>query len=232
MNRTIQLILSLVVAATVSGCASAGGYWKDRGRDAADIFTCAVGTGIGMSARVGPVSAAPLLVFNDMGGLRGGHCFWMGMINPFGDGDSYSVDMGFLWVHGMAFFPCDEEPEFGTIDMNEFQQLKMRGKVFRNAPVWLWQDMITFPPFFSLAEKPKKRGILSDATYPAYFYTQAEVVLAVGGGMRLGANPGELVDFLLGFATVDIFDDDLAAKARKKAAEKNRQDVVQGTQSL
>ena len=38
-------------------------------------------------------------------------------------------------------------------------------------------------------------------------------------------NPGELVDFLLGFATIDIFDDDQAAKARQESAEKSRESL-------
>ncbi len=43
---------------------------------------------------------------------------------------------------------------------------------------------------------------------PIYYYTQLEVVVDVGVGLRLGFNPGELLDFILGWTTIDIFRDD------------------------
>jgi len=43
---------------------------------------------------------------------------------------------------------------------------------------------------------------------PSYF-TQIEVVAGLGGTIRLGFNPGELLDFILGWVTIDIFNDDL-----------------------
>lgn len=56
-----------------------------------------------------------------------------------------------------------------------------------------------------------------DCRSPSY-YTQVEAVLSLGLGIRLGANPGELLDFILGFAGMDIFDDDLEARAQQKAS--------------
>ena len=42
-------------------------------------------------------------------------------------------------------------------------------------------------------------------------YTQLEVSAGVyAGGLRLGANPGELLDFLLGWFLVDIYDDEVS----------------------
>jgi len=41
------------------------------------------------------------------------------------------------------------------------------------------------------------------------YYTQLEVVIALGGSLRLGLNPGELLDFALGWVGLDIFGDDL-----------------------
>jgi hypothetical protein len=46
-------------------------------------------------------------------------------------------------------------------------------------------------------------------------YTQIEIVGGVGGTLRVGFNPGELLDFILGWTTVDIFNDDLEAKKQK-----------------
>jgi hypothetical protein len=43
----------------------------------------------------------------------------------------------------------------------------------------------------------------------ASYWTQIEVVLGVGGTLRLGFNPGELVDFTLGWFGIDIYGDDI-----------------------
>lgn len=40
-------------------------------------------------------------------------------------------------------------------------------------------------------------------------YTQIEVLAGPGRSLRLGFNPGELLDFLLGWFTIDIYGDDL-----------------------
>jgi hypothetical protein len=54
-------------------------------------------------------------------------------------------------------------------------------------------------------------GFEDTETNPAYF-TQIEVVGGFGLVLRLGFNPGELLDFVLGWATVDIYGDDSATK--------------------
>ncbi len=41
------------------------------------------------------------------------------------------------------------------------------------------------------------------------YYTQIEVAAGFFGGIRLGVNSGELLDFVLGWATIDIFNDDI-----------------------
>ena len=46
-----------------------------------------------------------------------------------------------------------------------------------------------------------------------HFYTQIEVAAGLGPSVRLGLNPGELLDFLLGLARVDLFGDDLEDQA-------------------
>lgn len=46
-----------------------------------------------------------------------------------------------------------------------------------------------------------------DLAPPAYF-TQLEISLGFYGGVRLGINPGELLDLLLGFFTIDLYADD------------------------
>ena len=54
--------------------------------------------------------------------------------------------------------------------------------------------------------------------YPAHYWTQIEVTAGAGPSVRVGFNPGELVDFLVGWFGVDLYNDDIAS-----AAHKNRQ---------
>jgi hypothetical protein len=70
-------------------------------------------------------------------------------------------------------------------------------------------------------EMPNKRGkgFLAKAPLPVLgltdqpeYYTQVEVVIAIGGSLRLGFNPGELLDFVIGWTTIDIYGDDLNTK--------------------
>ncbi len=42
-----------------------------------------------------------------------------------------------------------------------------------------------------------------------YYYTGAEIAIGLGGTLRLGVNPGEALDFVLGWFTLDVFQDDL-----------------------
>jgi hypothetical protein len=44
----------------------------------------------------------------------------------------------------------------------------------------------------------------------ARYLTQVEVVIAIGGSVRLGLNPLEAVDFVLGWTTLDVLGDDSA----------------------
>lgn len=54
---------------------------------------------------------------------------------------------------------------------------------------------------------PEERGIY-------YYYSQVEVTVALGLSVRLGINPGELLDFLLGWFGVDFYDDDVGKYER------------------
>jgi hypothetical protein len=47
---------------------------------------------------------------------------------------------------------------------------------------------------------------------PPSYFTQIEVTAGLGGGSRLGFNPGELLDFILGWVGFDIYGDDLASR--------------------
>ena len=55
------------------------------------------------------------------------------------------------------------------------------------------------------------------------YLTQVEAVVGLGPSIRLGFNPGELLDFILGWVTLDIFNDDLNSAASLKAIEIKKQ---------
>jgi len=47
-----------------------------------------------------------------------------------------------------------------------------------------------------------------------YRLTQIEAMAGCGHTLRLGFNPGELLDFVLGWAAIDIYDDDVGSEVR------------------
>ena len=50
---------------------------------------------------------------------------------------------------------------------------------------------------------------------PRYYYWQLEAVLGLGVSIRAGFNPGELLDFALGWFGPDVFNDDLDRKKKE-----------------
>lgn len=77
---------------------------------------------------------------------------------------------------------------------------RMRNKEFR-----------ALAPFGTEKAAHRARSLARDEDVdwapPAYF-TQLEVSLGLYGGVRLGINPGELLDLLLGLFTIDLYSDD------------------------
>jgi hypothetical protein len=59
-------------------------------------------------------------------------------------------------------------------------------------------------PFVQWPRPPNLEG-----KFPLAHLTQIELNIALGLGLRLGINPGELADFLLGWLTVDLLGDDV-----------------------
>ncbi len=57
------------------------------------------------------------------------------------------------------------------------------------------------------------------------YYTEVEVVLACVWSIRLGFNPGECLDFLLGWGGIDIYNDDLETKKQKTASNKTQKAI-------
>ena len=67
-GKSIMFVFLLAAVTLASGCAT---YVRDRAADAGDIFTVTVGTGIGVTAKAGPIHTG-LGYGIDLYGLRGG----------------------------------------------------------------------------------------------------------------------------------------------------------------
>jgi hypothetical protein len=180
--KPMMSCLAITFAAWLTGCATPG-YWADRGRDSLDVFTIQVGYGLGAKARVGPLQSGLLM---DIGGpgVRGGDL--MGIEDVDSDGKPAKQDYVGIVV-GMESF-------YGT------GMTRRRGKSFSSGQLaviaWPWR---------------REESGWQFAKEPASFFTQIEAVGAAGPSFRLGFNPGELLDFILGWFPVDIYKDDLGA---------------------
>jgi hypothetical protein len=182
--------VSVGVCALLQGCASA--YWADRWDDARDVVTCAAGLGLGAKARVGPLQA-PLIVQSDYIGLRCGEGFAASMRDDFW---TYVSDAGHVVE---TPFPVYLR-EYGT----------------------LYSGYEKFDPGGLSAIRHKRvrsQGVglaTFDGDEQNYgFYTQVEVTVGVIFSVRIGVNPGELVDALAGFTTLDLFGDDVNGEKGK-----------------
>jgi hypothetical protein len=193
MMRVTQMACVLALAALLTGCRTA--YMQDRKHDAADIVTVTVGSGAGVTARVGPVHAG-LYSGDDRYGLRCGEFMW-----PKREGvQSCTTDPLILLPNfggGPTLFWFDAfEGEAGS---------RLRGKEYSAEGIC---PFISLPRLDSL-----DRGI--GRRYAAYYLTQCEVAAGLWRTARLGVNPGELLDFLLGWTTLDIFGDDIGVREQK-----------------
>ena len=206
MLRRTQVFSHLLLAGCLpllAGCAS--GYLADRGRDALDVVTLTLGVGGGAKARVGPVQVA-VIENSDMIGIRAGTAFADAL--DWHDNDERYVlpfprrrykDKSTAW---RGIKDADTEWIFGEEKFADGRHtvVARRGKeVDAFSPVYC--------PVICLG-----RG--------AQHWTQIEVAGGIGLTVRLGLNPGELLDFLLGWGAVDLYGDDI--EMRKDAGLKYR----------
>ncbi len=180
--RRILFLLALSAGVLVLGTGCAGsGYFASRGRDAADIFTLTLGTGFGVKARIGPVQPA-ILMNHDITGLRAG------------EGVYSNLDEDHNWE---IYFPVPISDKRGTCGIGYYNTREIatkRGKQIREiSPIPL-----VVVPDLEPGEEP---------TFDPQ-YTQIEVAGGAILTVRAGFNIGEFLDFLLGWFTVDLYDDD------------------------
>ena len=200
MKKALQLVLIAALASMMTGCASTGGYFADRGRDASDILTATVGVGAGAKARVGPIQVG-LLANMDMIGLRGGNAgpvWWYETetretLAPFPYRARRFAFTQYPWTVPSYVFGYERY----HAGQNDADPIVARGKSY---------EAVSPLPLVVLSDQPE-------------FYTQCEVTIALLGSVRLGFNPGELLDFILGWTTIDIYNDDIERKKSNKILE-------------
>jgi len=188
MKIISQIALLIFLSSLGLGCTTP--YIVNRGRDAVDIITVQVGYGGGAKARVGFLQLG-CLVDIGLGGIRGGafqakNEFW-----PNGFDTPSKLDLNFLWFGAETF------------GGNELSNHRGKSFVCRQivVPILLNPESDTKVREFSEKMEMKHN--------PWPYYTQIEAVVAIGPSIRLGFNPGELFDFILGWTTIDIFKDDI-----------------------
>jgi len=211
MKSKIKLALVGLLLPLLAGCISQGrDYWLDRSHDAADIFTATVGVGAGVKATVGPFHLG-LIDVQDLGGVREG-------VNV-GPGFFRSDDIDTLIFPTLipTRIPLKRPPLFG-----------ISSAPCRTCDRVLFVNTV---PLFSLPEPygeatfharrdPGHKGEVERSPYDNYimmvygdqhglqYLTQIEAVVGLGPTLRLGLNPGELVDFVVGFFGFDLYNDD------------------------
>jgi len=146
---------------------------------------------MGAKARVGPLQTG-LLATADYAGLR---CGQWGTLDS---GD---------WAPWF-YLPGDANVVLFGVEGSTGGELPMA----RKKAYWAEQILFVSYPAAWLT-----RGESRFADYPSPFiarsyFTDIQVVVGAGPSVRLGFNPGELVDFILGWTGVDIYDDDVDAE--------------------
>lgn len=213
----------------ITACSSP--YLKNRGRDTLDIVTFQLETrSYGASLRAGPVKAG-LNYQSSKGssvGLRGGDAGVHGgeEVTFFFVGRDVFGKSAPAGAEDSADSPAAAEPA-GTAEPSAAPEaepssdsqsipdpmIQNRGKAFAS-----------FSPFGTTLPAYRKRSVFKTkgGFAPAYYYTQLEVSVGLFLGLRIGLNPGELVDALAGIFSLDPFSDDEPFKTdEEKALEEN-----------
>jgi len=202
VKKGFPLIVSILATGFVSGCASTKAYFVDRGRDAGDIVSVAVGTGLGAKLRVSSISLGLLAHEGSVAGLNAG-CLFAG---PPG---KYCNDLQFFCCGNQLVEPPGSKERLKKFRARQFDGfLGMSGE--DDEGTWCLLPPFIFTPMIPFRQKVNEKA--------PYYYTHIEAVVAAGVSLRVGFNPGELVDFVLGCVGIDIMGDDLDRKRIREAA--------------
>lgn len=188
--RQMGAVLLVAAGLLSGGCSSS--YWANRGRDSQDVFTLAVGLGLGAKARVGPLQA-PLIVQSDYAGLRCGEFFASPMRHDFW---TYVSEAGYVVDQPIPLYVKEYDTFYSGREIFDPDGLAEE----RHKRVW------------SQGMGP----VTVDADRRNYgFYSQVECEAGAIVSLRVGVNPGELVDWLVGFAGFDLMGDDIGTEGEQ-----------------
>jgi hypothetical protein len=207
-SRLCTVFLAILL---LCGCASSG-YLANRRRDAADIVTISVGSGIGAKARIGPVGTGVLLDSPEYG-VRGGD--WLTKSNFGNPGKPIPVNSD------LQLLILGQETFLGSCKVQE------RGKAF-TVNMICGLNIPRLTDLHNLAKAADREvhqvAPLDLRYFPWPYLTQIEAVIGLGASLRIGFNPGELLDFILGWAGLDLFRDDVEKETttQRASAERNR----------
>ncbi len=210
-------------------------YWNNRRKDLQDVFTAGVEKPVyGVNLKLAPLNIGFLFVGGetepgkkDLGGgigLRGGSF-----------SSYFSQQLVFGWMGGETFYSGELElaDDGKTQYENKIPIVKeARDNIKSYSVVYL--KILTDPPKDRkkrtkeevrrvaiqnmLAENPNADPALlaylpkenaKPNGYPKSYLYQIEFAIGIYGGLRVGFNPAELIDFILGFTTYDLYDDDV-----------------------
>lgn len=212
-------------------CASS--YWQNRARDAGDVFTAEVNSrSYGAQLRVGPVQLGASYKDADgySGGLRGG------TIGRYHSAGFTALFFGadYISAKPIQFEEASEEAEAEEIEADDSEadsadKAETEGETETEDDAEIDEDTQSSEtsaasilelrqktyrarlPLGSETPTHRERSLLKsedNKLAPASFFTQIEFGVGAYFGFRLGFNPGELLDLLLGFAGIDLMDDD------------------------
>ncbi|TGM73096.1 hypothetical protein EHR01_17985 [Leptospira mtsangambouensis] len=231
--RTIGLLISL---SFFLQCAT---YWKNRKNDFQDIVTVGAETPMyGAALKVGPLPIG--FVFQggesemgkkDLGrglGLRGGQFgTYHSQQLVFGilGGESFHSGLPLLdakgnWLVDKKGIPLtsDERANVKSYKMRYYSYIYDPVKDRKRRKKEHFRRELTKDIVASTGQKeflvylPEED--LKPFGYPPGYSWNVEVTAGVYGGARLGFNVAEAFDFLLGFTTVDLLDDDVEGKVK------------------
>jgi hypothetical protein len=191
MKQVRQIVVVVALSLVGMGCASTKGYFADRWRDTCDVVSVTGGIGLGVKARVGPLDAG--LLYNMEGvGVRNG--VNVDIRRPSGEFGGMEVNT-FLYP-----MKTDSGRYYWAVEMYPLRTREPR-------PALSSAGSVNMLPFVSVPVSPHEGEPTPTAVFIRHF-SQVEVAVGLGPSLRVGLGLGEIVDFLLGWTGVDIFDDD------------------------
>lgn len=199
MNRLTHSLYLILLSILITGCASSG-YLADRGNDFLDIPTLTMSGGLGARTRVGPFHAGLNATVLDQG-LRCGvlEANAKGPCNPL---TGYEL----LGIGHEGCWPSE-------VYLGDEVRAKMKSYFTDES----------FIPFITPSLRvydPSTTNQISDLSFYNMishpYATQVETQASFIVGLRIGFNIGELLDFILGWTTIDIYGDDFQSRKRTK----------------